>query len=329
MESALLTALIVAVCVGLSFLFSGMEAGVLALSRLRVRQLVRSGNPRALILHEYLESPEDFLWTILVGNTLANLAVVVLVVMLLNDWLGQWPLLLTACFLVALFLFYAFCELLPKMLFRMFPNRLCLAVAGPFRFIHFALSPLVAVMTKLSRGLLHWTGGRIFTGHLFGSREEMRLFMLESAQGLTSEERLLINRVLDLQNISVRNLTIPLARVVTVNSQTPITEAARISKEKHVAHLPVWRGEADARRIVGMLSLRAVLYQSDLDPNKTAGDYVQPALFLEEELRLEEALKRMQRSGQRLGVVLGRNQREVGIVSLQDILQNIFGEVRL
>ena len=98
------------------------------------------------------------------------------------------------------------------MLFRMFPNRLCLAVAGPFRFIHFALSPLVAVMTRLSRGLLRWTGGRIFTGHLFGSREEMRLFMLESAQGLTSEERLLINRVLDLQNISVRNLTIPLAR---------------------------------------------------------------------------------------------------------------------
>ena len=78
-----------------------------------------------------------------------------------------------------------------------------------------------------------------------------------------------------------------------------------------------------------MLSLRAVLYQAEVDPNKTAGDYVQPALFLEEELRLEEALKRMQRSGQRLGVVLGRNQREVGIVSLQDILQNIFGEVRL
>src|SRR5579863_9679822 len=80
MEQAIMTALVIAACMVLSFLFSGMEAGVLALSRLRVRQLMRAGNPRAMILHRYLESPEDFLWTILVGNTLTNLAVVGLAV---------------------------------------------------------------------------------------------------------------------------------------------------------------------------------------------------------------------------------------------------------
>ncbi len=329
MEAAIITVLVVGACVLLSFLFSGMEAGVLALSRLRVRQLVRAGNPSAVILHGYLERPEDFLWTILVGNTLANLAVVGLSVVLLARGLGGYPALLAAAFVVMLFLFYAFCELLPKMLFRMFPNRLCLAIAGPFRLIHFVLSPLVSLMTRLSRGLLHWTGGRTFTGHLFGSREEMRLFMQESAQGLTSEERMLINRVLDLQNITVRNLTIPMDQVVTVTTTTPMAEALRVSQEKNVSQLPVWRGEGDARRIVGMLSLRAALYQAGLDATKPAGDFVKPALFVEEDLRLEEALKRMQRGGQRLGVVLGREQREIGIVSLQDILKSIFGEVKL
>jgi CBS domain containing-hemolysin-like protein len=329
MESKILTGLIFAATVFLSFLFSGMEAGVLALSRLRIRQLVRAGNPRAVTLQGYLESPEDFLWTILVGNTLTNLAAVGFVVMLLYDRLNGWPVLMALSFLVMLFLFYAFCELLPKTVFRMFPNRLCLAVASPFRLIHLVLSPLVWLMQRLSRGLLHWTGGRTFTGNLFGSREEMRLFMQESAHGLTSEERLLINRVLDLQNITVRNLTIPMDQVATVTMHTPMTEALNVSKAKNVSQLPVWRAEADARRIVGMVSLRAVLYQAALDPAKTAGDYVTPALFVEEDLRLEEALKRMQRSGQRVAVVLDRNQREVGIVSLQDILKNIFGEVRL
>ena len=329
MEGTILTGLIFAATVFLSFLFSGMEAGVLALSRLRIRQLVRAGNPRAVTLQGYLESPEDFLWTILVGNTLTNLAVVGFVVMLSYHWLNGWPVLLALSFLVMLFLFYAFCELLPKTVFRMFPNRLCLAVASPFRLIHLVLSPLVWLMQRLSRGLLHWTGGRTFTGNLFGSREEMRLFMQESAHGLTSEERLLINRVLDLQNITVRNLTIPMDQVATVTMHTPMSEALNVSKAKNVSQLPVWRAEADARRIVGMVSLRAVLYQAALDPAKTAGDYVTPALFVEEDLRLEEALKRMQRSGQRVAVVLDRNQREVGIVSLQDILKNIFGEVRL
>jgi len=78
-----------------------------------------------------------------------------------------------------------------------------------------------------------------------------------------------------------------------------------------------------------VVSLKTLLYQSDLDVKRTAGHYVKPALYLSEEMRLEEALRRMQRSGQRLGIVLGRDQREVGIVSLQDILKFIFGEVSL
>jgi CBS domain containing-hemolysin-like protein len=80
---------------------------------------------------------------------------------------------------------------------------------------------------------------------------------------------------------------------------------------------------------VGVLSLRAVMYQAELDLEKLAADYVKPALYLEEDMRLEAALKRMQRSGQRLAIVLGRDKRETGIVSLQDILKVIFGEVRL
>jgi CBS domain containing-hemolysin-like protein len=329
MNQMLIMVLVIGGSMGLSFLFSGMEAGVLALSRLRVRQLMRAGNRRAVILHGYLEKPEDFLWTILVGNTLANLAVVGLLAAQLYQWLQNQPIMLTASFLVAVFLFYAFFELLPKMLFRMFPNRLCLAVAGPFRFIHLALSPLVVLMTKLSRGLLHWTGGKTFTGNLFGSREEMRLVMQESGQGLTSEERMLINRVLDLQNITVRNITIPMDQVATVTMQTPMGEALKLSRERNVYQLPVWRVEGASRRVAGMVSLRAVLYQAELDPNRTAGEYVKPALYLEEETRLEQALKRMQRSGQRLAIVLGRDQHEVGLVSLQDILKVIFGEVRL
>ena len=78
-----------------------------------------------------------------------------------------------------------------------------------------------------------------------------------------------------------------------------------------------------------MLSLKTLLYQSDFDAGKTAGDYVKPALYLAAEMRLEEALRRMQRSGNRLAIVLGRDQRELGIISLHDVLKFIFGEVSL
>jgi CBS domain containing-hemolysin-like protein len=312
----------------LSFLFSGMEAGVLALSRLRIRQMLRAGNPNARILLDYLERPEDFLWTILVGNTLTNFVAVGLLVYVLQRWLGQWPVLLLVSFLALMFLFYAFCELLPKMLFRLFPNRLTLAIARPFRVIHVVLSPLVKLLAAVSQVFLK-KDGRAFMGHLFGSREEMRLVMQESAHGLTSDERQMINRVLDLQNRTVRDIAIPMDKIATINTQTRMGAALKLSQETRFSRFPVWREEGNQRRIVGVVSLRPLVFQAELDAEKPAGDYVKPALYMEENLRLEEALRRMQRSGERLAIVLGHGQREVGIVTLQDILKVIFGEVRL
>src|ERR1700677_4398759 len=128
MQRILFIAVIIGFCAVLSFLFSGMEAGVLALSRLRIRQLMRLGNRNAVVLHGYLESPENFLWTILIGNTLANFGAVGLVAILLHNRLEPWPWALGLSFVCAMFLVYTFCELLPKMLFRMFPNRFCLAL---------------------------------------------------------------------------------------------------------------------------------------------------------------------------------------------------------
>lgn len=329
MEYGRVIVLVMALSSAFSFFLSGMEAGVFALSRLRIRQLMRAGSARAKVLHGYLEQPEDFLWTILVGNTLANFVAVSLAVIALHQRFGSRPAVFWAIFFVGGFFFYAICELLPKVLFRTLPNRLCVALVGPFRLVHAALSPLVALLSKLARGLLRWTGGRTFTGHLFGTREEFRLVMQESAQAFTSEERAMINRVLDLQHLTAGQLTTPLSRAVTVGTRTAMNDVLRLCREHNLTRLPVWRDEGNRRRIVGVVSLKTLLYQSDFDASKTAGDYVKPALYLSEEMRLEEALRRMQRSGQRLAIVLGRDQREVGLVSLQDVLKFIFGEISL
>src|SRR3954464_14187943 len=99
MGNGIIIGLVIGLSLVLSFLFSGMEAGVLALNRLRVRQLMRAGNRRAQALHQYLEKPEDFLWTILIGNTLANFIAVGSLVYLLHRWLGQHVVLLVIAFL--------------------------------------------------------------------------------------------------------------------------------------------------------------------------------------------------------------------------------------
>ena len=316
-------------CLAVSFVLSGMEAGVFALSRLRIRQQMRAGQPSAKVLHDYLENPENFLWTILVGNTVANFLILGWLVMILHEALGDRRLWFVVVFSVAVFLFYAFFDLLPKMLFRMNPNRLCVLLARPFRFIHLALRPLVALVEAFSSALLRWRGGKVFTGHLFGNREELRLVMQESAQAFTSEERTMINRVLDLQTLTVRQAMKPLEQAVAITAQTSVSAALSLCRERKFTRLPVWETRDGQQRVFGLLALNTLLYQPALDPNKPVGEYVKPALYLDEDLRLEVALRRLQRSGQRLAIVLSRDRREIGILSLQDVLKVIFGEVSL
>src|SRR4051812_27373686 len=129
MGSHVLIWLLVLVCLLLSFVLSGMEAGVFALSRLRIRQQMRAGRRSAGVLYGFLENPENFLWTILVGNTLANFVILGWVITILRESLQNQRVWFMVVFTFVVFLFYTFFDLLPKMLFRSFPNRLCLVLA--------------------------------------------------------------------------------------------------------------------------------------------------------------------------------------------------------
>src|SRR5207249_1938056 len=129
-------------------------------------------------------------------------------------------------------------------------NRLCMAMALPFGLFHVILKPVVALMEIFSASLLRWSGGRRFTGHLFGNRDEFRFVMQESAQNLSSEERRMINRVLDLQNLAVRQIAVPLSRTVMVSESTPISELLEIFRQRGFTRLPVTREGSKRAQVV-------------------------------------------------------------------------------
>lgn len=316
-------------CLGASFLLSGMEAGVFALNRLRVRRLARSGKRSAQLLNGFLEKPEKFLWTILVGNTLANFLILGWLLAKLHEWfLGQKAVILLS-FTLEVFLFYTFFDLLPKMLFRAHPNSMCMSAARVFRVINFVLSPLVLLVEDASKTMLRWTGGQAFTGRSFGNREEMRAVMQESSQALTSDEHAMVNRILDLQHFTVGQIARPLSEVVAVGAEMPLREVLKLAREKNVSRLPVWEMREGQRRLGGLIEIGPLLYRDAIDLDKPVSTAMTPAVFVNENVRLEIALKLLQRAGQRMGIVLSRERNEIGIVTFKDIFKVMFGEVKL
>jgi CBS domain containing-hemolysin-like protein len=316
-------------CLVVSFLLSGMEAGLFALSRLRIRQQVRAGRGSARVLQKFLDHPENFLWTILVGNTLANLLVFGWLVKVLHDLVQGRPLWFATAFTAAVFVFYACFDLLPKMLFRTYPNRLCLLLAKPMRTMHLLLRPLVALVESASKALVDWRGGQTFTGRMFGNRDELRQVMQESSQGLTTEERAMINRVLDLPSYTVDKAMTPLDKALTLNADDTVEQALQMGKSLHHTRLPVWEMRDGTRRIAGLLNLDDILFSAPPPAGQSVRERLRPALFIPEDMRLETAMRRMQKGGERLAIVLSRDRREIGLLTLQDTLKVIFGEVNL
>ena len=332
MDNSLVNWLALVLCFGASFLLSGMEAGVFALNRMRIRRLARGGKDSARILNGFLEKPERFLWTILVGNTLANFIILGWILAKLHEeFLGDKSstLWVAALFALIVFLFYAFFDLLPKMLFRAHPNSLCLSAARIFRLINFILSPLVLLVEDVSKIILHWSGGQAFKGQLFGNREEMRAVMRESGQALTDDEHTMVNRILDLQNYSVGQIAKPMSETAAVEALTPLRDAIALARQRNIYRMPVWEVREGKRRVAGLLDISPLLYRESVDAQRACSFYMIPAVFVNEGVRLEVALRLMQRAGQRMAIVLSRDRTEIGIVAVKDILKVMFGEMNL
>ena len=323
-----LVLILLPICLAISFLCAGMEAGVFALGRWRIRQQAREGRRRARVLMSYLDKPENFLWTILVANTLAVFGSLALIVFELFGALRGHPIYSALAFAAALILFYAICDLFPKVLFQMFPNRCCMTAAIPFQVIHFFMTPLASLIQRFSDLFLRMTGGEAYTGKIFSSRKELRMAVQQTTEGLSTEERGMITRVLDLQQTSVAQLMVPFWRLPDLHAQLTGNELLQAARETNRNHLPIWE-DTTRRRIAGVVDFRLILYGAETERARPLRERLTPALYISDHVGVEEALRRLQRSGQPLAIVLDAARREVGVIGFEEILRSIFGEVKI
>jgi len=113
-----------------------------------------------------------------------------------------------------------------------------------------------------------------------------------------------------------------------VTAQTTVGELFAICRELRHTRFPVWDLRDQRRRIVGLVDLDRLIYREEVKPERLIGEFVQPAVYLDENMRVEEAMRRLRRAGQMMAIVM-RQDREVGLVSMQDILSKVFGEVKI
>jgi putative hemolysin len=307
-----MTWILLILCLAISFIFSGGEAGILSLNRLRLRQLSRSGDSAAIRLWRLVEEPSRLFITVLCVTGLAN----IIAMLVLTSWFVHafkaWGYLWSI--LVAFPVFLILTEMLPKSFFRRFPYQALASIAVLLEIASLLLTPLMSVGA--------WCAVHIFRlkrpQEVFVAREDLKSVtrQIEKMGMLSSIERQMIHNVVDFRAVTVKSVMVKRDRVVTLKIGTPVEAVVNIFLQTRFDSLPVVN---DQREIIGLINVFDVIL--DKKPGENVDAYLRRMLVVREDEPASLALHRLRAAfPQTLALVVDAEDHTVGVVGIEDLL---------
>ena len=307
---------------GASFFFALAESALFSLGKWQARQLAERSQSGAVV-SRLLTEPEDLLATIVLGNTVANAAMVAIVLWLALD--GGWSVAGTAMTAAGLLAFILVgCEVVPKTLAVRAPEQWALWVARPMFLLQKGSQPLRRIARGLSGLILRISvRGSIQPQPAFTEEDYQELLELAYQQGaLAQSEKEIILRIINLDRRAAKDVMKPRSQMACLADDLTIEEMIVAARKYKHRRLPIYDETPDT--IVGVLNTRALL----LDPTIDLADAIELPSFVPESMNLLQLLKSLQRQQRGMAIVLDEFGTTAGLVTTEDILEELIGEIR-
>jgi putative hemolysin len=312
---------------------SASETALTALGELRTRQLVESGGRRARLMKVWMEHPERVLSAVLVTNTLLNIGGGVLAgeiaasVASAHGFSPATALGVATGVATVVVLFAG--EVVPKTLAKRHPIQFSMALIPFVNVISWVLWPISIGLVRATHGLMRlFGGGKIAPGPAVTSEEIEYIIEMGTREGVLDEvKEELLNSVLEFADRVVKEVMVPRTQMVALDRDAPRDEIVRVVTENPYSRMPVYEGSAD--NIVGILMVRDIVLEVARGPQPIPWDRVlKPAFFVPEQMKVSRLLKEMQRRKTHLAVVVDEFGGTSGVVTLEDVLEEIVGEIQ-
>lgn len=308
-----------------SAFFSSSETGMLSLNRYRLRHQARQGHRGAKRAIALLSRPDRLLGTILVGNNFVNiLASSIATVLALQLW-GEAGIAIATIGLTIMLLIFG--EITPKTLAALRPEAVAYPVSLPLLMMQKVLYPLVALLSWISNGLLRMVGvDPSEKGNDSLSTEELRSVVRESGNALPMNRQSMLLGILDLERVTVDDIMIPRNEVTGIDLTDDLeTIIGQLRTTSHT-RLPVF--QKDINQVEGIVHMRQIarlLSHDQLTKESLLAACNEP-YFVPEGTPLSTQLLNFQKQKRRIGIVVDEYGDVLGIVTLEDILEEIVGE---
>lgn len=306
---------LIAICLFVAFIFSGIEAGILSMNRVRLRHQVKLRDRAALKLERLLAHPERLLVTVLVVTNLANIFAITL---LAQEAVARWNhagYLITLAISLPVYLLGT--ELLPKSLFRRFPYRALAFLAEPLRFADLLLAPLHFLGEKVAR---IFRRGPDEPKKIFVAREDFKYLTIETerAGSLSHVERKMIHGVVDFRSLTADQVMTPIDQIATIPAQTDVADLIRQARATGADRWPV---EGPNRSLIGIVNMLDVALSG-----RRAGsvdNFQRRIVKLAPKEPAYTILHKLRAARSRMAAVIGPEGKPIGIVTWENVVMRL------
>ncbi len=312
------------ILLALSAFFSGSETALMSLNRYQLRHKAREGHRGARLAERLLARPDRLIGLILLGNNLVNFSAASLVALIALKMGGEPAVAVGTLLLTLVVLIFA--ETAPKTLAALHPERLAFPAALVYYPLLKLTYPLVWLVNMCANGVLFLLGIRTGNAELTAlTREELRTIVFEAGSRISTRYRQMLLSILDLEQVTVDDVMIPHNEIIGIDLDDSAEAIERVIAESQHTRLPVYRDKID--NVVGILHLRRLANLASYDlKSGDLGGLLEEVYFVPEGTPLSTQLVQFQRRRERIALVVDEYGDIQGIVTLEDILEEIVGE---
>ncbi len=316
---------LLAVFILLSAFFSGSEAALLSVQRIRLQHMVSSGTPGAKRVAQLIERPDRLLPPILLGNNLVNTAVAAIATTIAISLTTDTNLAVSAATAITTAVLLVFGETIPKTLAAQHAETFSIIVAWPIRLLQLALLPISIVLQGMSSAIA-WIFGQGLDRAVITEEEIKAMVRIGREAGAVDQrEADMIRRVLEFGDRYVREVMTPRPEIIWVEGGTTVKEFLELYNQNYHTRFPVYHGNVD--NVVGLVSVKDVMRMlakgAGMDDSVTA--YVRPVIFVPETKRVQDLFDEMRNSGAQLAMIADEFGGVAGLITLKRLVEGIVG----
>lgn len=309
----------------LSAFFSSAETALITVNKLRIRTLADEGNKRAVTLMKIIENSSKMLSAVLIGNNIVNISASSLMTSLVIELWGSAAVGIATGLLTLFVLLFG--EITPKNLATLYADEIALAYGGIIYTLMNILTPVIKVVDVLAGSIMRLLRIDVEKNAPAFTETELRTIMDVSHEDgvIESEERQMINNVFDFGDSVAKDIMIPRIHMTCADINISYDELYAIFKEEKYSRIPVYEGTTD--NIVGIVNIRDFLFVED-KASFTIPDIMREAYYTYEYKKTSELMVEIREKSVALALVLDEYGATVGMITLEDLLEEIVGEIR-